>query len=123
MGFVSNAVVGVWIGRPDDNPINQQTGLTAAAPVWSDVMSQTVASNTRSRPTAFPQPNTVNTVPICPDTGVQQGGVCASPIRNEYFAINRQPPPACWLPMPVLSRKIALPSPMWTLTIRQPLPG
>ena len=94
VGFVSNTVVGVWLGRPDDGPINNQSGLTAAAPLWNNVITQTVNSNTRSRPTAFPQPNTVNTVPICPDTGVQAGGVCASPIRNEYFAINRQPPPA-----------------------------
>jgi membrane peptidoglycan carboxypeptidase len=94
MGFVTNGVVGVWLGRPDDGPINQQTGLTAAAPLWNELITQYIASNTRSRPTAFPQPNTVNTVPICPDTGAQQGGTCASPIRNEYFAINRQPPPA-----------------------------
>jgi membrane peptidoglycan carboxypeptidase len=96
MGYVTNAVVGVWLGRPDDGPINQQTGLSAAAPLWNELMAQTIASNQRNRPTQFPLPgnNSVNTVPICPDTGVQQGGPCASPIRNEYFAINRQPPPA-----------------------------
>ncbi len=93
VGFVSNTVVGVWLGRPDNGPISNQTGLTAAAPLWNNIMTQTVNSNTRSRPTSFPQPNTVSPVPICPDTGVEAGGTCASPIRNEYFAINRRPPP------------------------------
>ncbi|MBC8170198.1 MAG: transglycosylase domain-containing protein [Anaerolineae bacterium] len=91
MGFVSNSVVGVWLGHPDDAPIREQTGLTAASPLWNQIMTQMVNSS-RPRPVRFPQPATVVGVAICPDTGSATGGNCTSPQRNEVFAQDRRPP-------------------------------
>lgn len=93
IGFVSNAVVGVWLGHPDDATIRDQTGLTAAAPLWNRIMTQMV-NTSRPRPVRFPQPDSVTSISICPDTGSAAGGPCTSQPRNEVFALDRRPPDA-----------------------------
>ncbi|MBC8099136.1 MAG: transglycosylase domain-containing protein, partial [Armatimonadetes bacterium] len=95
VGFVSNLVTGVWLGRPDDGNIRDISGFTGAAPLWNVVMTQMVTS-ARVQPTEFVRPPDTSTVSVCPDTGTQPGaaGSCASPLRNEFFAANRQPPGA-----------------------------
>lgn len=90
VGFVSNAVVGVWLGRPDDNPIANTGSYEAAAPLWRDILTEVVRSS-RQQPTQFQPPADVVTLRVCPDTGAREGGTCGSPIRNEVFAANRQP--------------------------------
>jgi membrane peptidoglycan carboxypeptidase len=91
VGFVSNAAVGVWIGRPDDGPIANTGSYEAAASLWRTIMTETVRSS-RQRPEPFTPPPEVVNLRVCPDTGALEGGNCASPIRNEFFAANRRPP-------------------------------
>ena len=38
IGFSSELVVGVWFGNDDDSPMNNITGGTAPAILWSDFM-------------------------------------------------------------------------------------
>lgn len=45
MGFTRNLIVGVWAGNSDGRPMKGVTGVTGAAPIWSQFM-QTVISDT-----------------------------------------------------------------------------
>ena len=40
VGFTSDLVVGVWFGNDDDSPMNEITGGTAPAILWSDFMKK-----------------------------------------------------------------------------------
>jgi hypothetical protein len=90
VGFASNAVVGVWLGRPDGNGIPNQTGLTAAAPIWNEVMSLVTRSQPTNPPREFQNPGSVGPQTICPDTG-SPVGQCPSPLRSDLFAAARPP--------------------------------
>ena len=65
MGFSSNSVVGVWMGRVDNSSTVNTTGLSAA-PVWNSVMS---ASLQGTSPKAFNPPSGIVQQQICSDTG------------------------------------------------------
>jgi hypothetical protein len=96
MGFSRNTVVGVWLGRPDNNA-TQATSLQTAAPIFNTVMR--AALEGRQRPGVFTSPG--NTVPqgsvvtqvICNTTGALPDERCTER-RNELFAADRPPAPA-----------------------------
>ncbi|MBL8162441.1 MAG: penicillin-binding protein, partial [Anaerolineae bacterium] len=84
MGYTRNAVVGVWLGRPDDQPtLVTDGGYGSAAPLWNRVMSAVL--NTMSRPEQFGIPPGVIAQQICPDTGTLPPANCPSSLRNELF--------------------------------------
>jgi penicillin-binding protein 1A len=43
VGFASNLVVGVWVGRDDDKPLGEVTGGTVPARIWRDFMNSAIA--------------------------------------------------------------------------------
>jgi membrane peptidoglycan carboxypeptidase len=90
LGFATNAVTGVWLGRPDGNGVPNQTGLTAAAPIWNEVMSLVTRSQPTNPPREFQNPGSVGPQTICPDTG-SPTGQCPSPLRSDLFAAARPP--------------------------------
>jgi hypothetical protein len=90
MGFSSNAVVGVWIGRVDNGPTNGTSGL-AAAPIWNAVMTAAL-QGTNVEP--FNPPQGIVQQQICGDTGaIYDPSVSCSLVRTDYF-IQSAPPPA-----------------------------
>ncbi len=102
LGFTSNAVVGVWLGTPDSNVVfTNQTGFTAAAPLWNSVMRTMLAGiSGQSQPRPFPDPGNMSVLAICSVTGtVYEQGVCPGAGRSEYFAQTRQPLPAALGPV------------------------
>jgi membrane peptidoglycan carboxypeptidase len=91
MGFTHNAVVGVWLGRPDNNPTNVQGGgYRNVAPLWNQVML--AALGTAGRPDPFVPPNDGSIIQqqICADTGTLAAANCTS-LRGEYFIANQPP--------------------------------
>jgi len=38
LGYTPEVVAGVWVGNPDDSPMNNSTGVTGAAPAWHEFM-------------------------------------------------------------------------------------
>lgn len=90
LGFTRTAVVGVWLGRPDNNPTFNTSGL-AAVPIWNATM---LAALQGVQIPQFSPPGDVITAQICIDTGAQPGGNCPSGTRNEYFLGAQPPPPA-----------------------------
>jgi membrane peptidoglycan carboxypeptidase len=90
MGFTHTAVVGVWLGRPDNNPTFNTSGL-AAVPIWNATMLSALQGV--QIPPFNPAGGNI-TVPICVDTGAQPGNNCPGGTRNEYFVGSQPPPPA-----------------------------
>lgn len=102
IGFTTNAVVGVWLGTPDSNVVfTNQTGFTAAAPLWNSVMRTMLAGiSGQSQPRPFPDPGNMSVLAICAVTGtIYEQGVCPGPGRSEYFAQTRQPLPVALGPV------------------------
>ena len=55
-GYTPKYVVGVWVGNPDNSPMNQAltSGVTGAAPIWNKIM-HTLLDGTK--PLAFEKPS------------------------------------------------------------------
>ncbi len=88
IGFTRNFVVGVWIGRGDNQPTNGSS-FTGAAPIWNAVMTAAVSIQA---PAPFSQPAGVGFAQICADTGTLPGANCTN-LRNELFIASQPPPP------------------------------
>ncbi|MBI1281682.1 MAG: hypothetical protein GC179_26385 [Anaerolineaceae bacterium] len=92
MGGTTNTVVGVWLGRPDNNPTAvRDGGYGSAAPLWNRVM--TAALQVQGRPNAFPNPPGLIQAQICSDTGTLPPQTCSS-LRTELFVQGQEPPSA-----------------------------
>ncbi|MEZ4668908.1 MAG: hypothetical protein R3E39_13455 [Anaerolineae bacterium] len=92
MGFTRNAVVGVWLGRPDNNPTAvRDGGYGSAAPLWNKVMVATLQIT--GRPDSFPNPPGLIQAQICPDTGTLPPPNCTA-LRTELFIQGQEPPAA-----------------------------
>ncbi|MBI2338306.1 PBP1A family penicillin-binding protein [Candidatus Daviesbacteria bacterium] len=54
-GYTPNFVVGVWVGNPDNSPMNPRlaSGITGAAPIWNKIMHTLLDGTT---PLAFERP-------------------------------------------------------------------
>lgn len=92
MGFTNNFVVGVWMGRANDNNATNGSTATATIPVWNAVMTRILQG---SQPQPFADPGGVITAQICAETGTafDASQNCATP-RNELFIQSQPPPPA-----------------------------
>jgi membrane peptidoglycan carboxypeptidase len=91
MGFTNNTVVGVWMGRIDNNPTTGSTQV-AASPVWNVTMRAALQNRP---PEGFGNPGGVIQAQVCGDTGVAFDPAvnpnCTAP-RVEFF-LETQPPP------------------------------
>jgi penicillin-binding protein 1C len=93
LGFVPELAVGVWVGNADYTPMQNVTGLTGAAPIWSEYMQAAVQSVTGGNPSAFSRPPGVIERVICAVSGAEPSGDCPSQ-RTELFAADQPPLPA-----------------------------
>ncbi len=91
MGFSKNFVVGVWIGRHDNQPTVNTNGL-AASPIWNAVMTTALQG---TNPGTFAPPQGIVQQQVCVETGtvydinnVPTG--CRS-VRTEYFVASAPP--------------------------------
>lgn len=92
MGFTRNAVVGVWLGTPDNRATSvRDGGYGSAAPLWNRVM--VAALQVAGRPEAFANPPGLIQQQICADTGTLPPANCSSQ-RTELFIQGQEAPPA-----------------------------
>jgi membrane peptidoglycan carboxypeptidase len=92
MGFTRNAVVGVWMGRHDNQPTRSST-TAAAVPVWNAIMRAALQG---TRPDAFLAPQGIVQAQVCAETGtLYDPNVQRCPaVRTEIFVQNAPPPAA-----------------------------
>ncbi len=92
MGYTPDLTVGVWVGNADYTPMQNTTGLTGAAPIWSQFMQQAIPRLT-SNPAPFNRPPGIVDKVICAVSGTEPSQWCPQQ-RSEIFAADQPPLPA-----------------------------
>ncbi|MHC1785158.1 MAG: transglycosylase domain-containing protein [Anaerolineaceae bacterium] len=90
MGFTPELAVGVWVGNADYSPMEDTTGLSGAAPIWSEFMRYAVQKRTNGNFSNFYRPAGIEEKVICSVSGAEPSDNCPEQ-RTEIFA-SGQPP-------------------------------
>jgi penicillin-binding protein 1C len=93
LGYTPDLAVGVWVGNADYTPMNDVSGLTGAAPIWSQFMQSAVPQLTGGNPTPFSRPSGIVDRVICEISGTEPSQWCPDQ-RTEYFASDQLPLPS-----------------------------
>ncbi len=76
--FTDRYVIGVWVGRPDGQPMDGVTGAQSAALIGQDVLTRLYGpENDGQDDTGFAPPPGTRPVEICATTGAPADGSCA----------------------------------------------
>ena len=92
MGYTPDLVAGVWVGNADYTPMINSSGLSGAAPVWSQFMEFAVPYLTNGAPTPFNRPGGIMDKIVCKLSGAEPSDFCKSEY-NEVFASDQPPLP------------------------------
>ncbi|HJS28926.1 MAG TPA: penicillin-binding transpeptidase domain-containing protein, partial [Anaerolineales bacterium] len=90
LGYTPDVVTGVWVGNADYTPMQNTSGLTGAAPIWSQFMQEAVQRLTGNNPSGFVRPVGLVETVICAATGAEPSRWCTDH-RSEIF-VSDQPP-------------------------------
>jgi len=90
IGYTPDVSIGVWVGNADYTPMVNTTGLTGAAPIWSEIMQNAENQITGNNPTAFSRPAGIVDRVICATSGTEPSEWCTDQ-KNEMFASDRLP--------------------------------
>lgn len=102
MGYTPGLVVGVWTGNTDNTEMINISGLTGAAPLWSDYMQAvytnydllaTLQVNGVEPATDFVQPEGLETRPLCSLSSVTLGATECTSAGSELFLVDNTPAP------------------------------
>lgn len=92
IGYTPQLLTGVWVGYDTPKPGGKGfTGGAVAAPIWERFMRQALATQPAID---FPQPETVVTITIDPQTGYLATAACPDQ-RDEFYLIGTEPPRYC----------------------------
>jgi 1A family penicillin-binding protein len=94
MGYTPDLVAGVWVGNADYTPMVNTTGLSGAAPIWSQFMQVAVPYVSGGNPTDFKRPAGIVDKVICSLSGTEPSQWCNGGQRTEIFASDQLPLPA-----------------------------
>ncbi len=92
LGYTPDVAVGVWIGNTDWTPMQNISGLSGAAPIWSEFMQIAIEHLTDNNPTPFYKPAGIVEREICSISGAEPSEWCPSH-RLEIFAADQPPLP------------------------------
>lgn len=93
LGYTPDLVTGVWIGNADYTPMVNSSGLTGAAPIWSQFMEFAVPYVTNGSPTPFTRPSGIVDKVVCRLSGTEPSNLCGSQYTDVY-AFDQLPLPA-----------------------------
>jgi penicillin-binding protein 1C len=92
IGYTPDLVTGVWVGNADYTPMINTSGVTGAAPIWSQFMQFAVPTITAGKPNPFSRPPGIVDRVICSVSGIEPSEFCPSQ-RSEVFAADQPPLP------------------------------
>lgn len=81
VGYTPQVVVGVWVGNPDNRPMQEVSGVTGAGPIWHDFM-RSVLNGEPELP--FERPSGVTQAEVCATSGLLPTQYCPKN-RIEWF--------------------------------------
>lgn len=87
VGYTPSLVVGVWVGNADNTPMVDVTGISGAAPIWSDFMRKVLTGQPES---AFSRPSGLAQVEVCALSGLLPTPACPHR-RYEWFIPGTEP--------------------------------
>jgi penicillin-binding protein 1C len=90
IGYTPDVSIGVWVGNADYTPMVNTTGLTGAAPIWSELMQTAENQITGDNPTSFSRPAGILDRVICSTSGTEPSEWCSDQ-RTEMFSNDRLP--------------------------------
>ena len=93
LGYTPDLVTGVWFGNADYSPMINTSGLSGAAPVWSQFMQYAVPRLTGGAVTPFIRPGGIMDRVVCQISGTDPSNECPSQYA-EIFASDQPPAPA-----------------------------
>ncbi len=92
LGYTPDLVTGVWVGNADYTPMIDTSGLSGAAPIWSQFMEFAVPYLTNDAPTPFTRPEGIIDRVVCRLSGTEPSNLCKSQY-TEVFAFDQPPLP------------------------------
>jgi 1A family penicillin-binding protein len=92
MGYTPDLVTGVWIGNADYTPMMNSSGLSGAAPIWSQFMEFAVPYLTNGAPTPFNRPAGIVDKVVCRLSGTEPSNACGDQY-GDVFAFDQLPLP------------------------------
>jgi penicillin-binding protein 1C len=92
LGYTPDLVTGVWVGNADYTPMVNTSGLSGAAPIWSQFMELAVPYISGGNPTPFMRPAGIVDKIICAISGTEPSNWCKEQ-RSEIFAADQPPLP------------------------------
>ncbi|NPV75922.1 MAG: hypothetical protein HPY59_06035 [Anaerolineae bacterium] len=92
LGYTPDIAVGVWVGNADYTPMVNTTGLTGAAPIWSQFMRSAIDRLTGGNPSGFVRPPGVVDKIVCSISGTEPSEWCPSQ-QTEMFVYDQPPLP------------------------------
>jgi 1A family penicillin-binding protein len=107
MGYTPDLVTGVWIGNADYTPMLNSSGLSGAAPIWSQFMEFAVPYISNGSPSTFTRPTNVVDTIVCRLSGTEPSSFCKGQY-TEVFSADQPPLP----PSQDLVRRIKID--LWT---------
>lgn len=93
MGYTPELVVGVWVGNPRNEEMQNVTGISGAAPIWHNIMARVYSERapfTNVAPHPFRIPAGLVQAPVCKETGLLATANCANR-TNEIFLAEETP--------------------------------
>ena len=93
LGYTPDIAVGVWVGNADYTPMKDVSGLTGAAPIWSQVMQAAIQQLDGGNAPPFNRPSGIVDRVICEVSGTEPSQWCPDQ-RVEYFASDQLPLPS-----------------------------
>lgn len=90
IGYTPNLAVGTWVGNADYTPMEHTSGITGAAPIWSEFMQAAVPYLTGNNPSAFSRPEGIVEKVICSVSGTEPSEYCPGE-RSEIFYKDQLP--------------------------------
>ena len=93
VGYTPKLTAGVWVGNPDYTPMISTTGLTGAAPIWSEFMNRAESLTGSGISGVFRRPAGIVDLQICASSGTVPSDSC-SRRKMEFFAAYQLPQPA-----------------------------
>jgi 1A family penicillin-binding protein len=94
LGYTPDLVAGVWVGNADYTPMVNTTGVSGAAPIWSQFMQYAVPYETNGHPSWFTRPAGIVQETICAESGTLPSQWCKGGTRTEIFESDQLPLPA-----------------------------
>ncbi len=92
LGYTPDLTVGVWVGNADYTPMVNTSGITGAAPIWSQFMQYAINKLDGNNPKPFVKPAGIVERIVCAASGTEPSQWCPDQ-RREYFVADQLPLP------------------------------